>query len=64
VRRKADVISLSTDLSRVEGRRTAHEVGEILNMISDIGRDIEDLRGVVEGVEGRLNKVVGVRRVD
>jgi hypothetical protein len=39
-------------------------VGEILNMISDIGRDIEDLRGVVEGVEGRLNKVVGVRRVD
>lgn len=58
------MISLSTDLSRVEGRRTAHKVGEILSMVSDIGRDIEDLRGVVEGVKGRLNKVVGVRRVD
>jgi hypothetical protein len=64
VRRKADVIDLSTVLSRVEGRRTAHEVGEILSMVSNIGRDVEDLRGVLEGVEGRLNRVVGVRRVD
>jgi hypothetical protein len=64
VRKKADVINLSTVLSRVESRRTAHEVGEVLNMVSDIGRDIEDLRGVLYGVEGRLNRVVGVRRVD
>jgi hypothetical protein len=33
-------------------------------MVSDIGRDVEDLRGVLDGVEGRLNRVVGVRRVD
>jgi hypothetical protein len=64
VRRKADVINLSTVLSRVEGRRTAHEVGEILSMVSNVGRDVEDLRGVLEEVEGRLNRVVGVRRVD
>ena len=64
VRRKADVINLSTVLSRVEGRRTAHEVGEVFSMVSDIGRDVEDLRGVLEGVEARLNRVVGIRRVD
>ncbi|KAH6878713.1 hypothetical protein BKA58DRAFT_409132 [Alternaria rosae] len=64
VRRKADVINLSTVLSRVEGRRTAHEVGEVFSMVSNIGRDVEDLRGVLEGVEARLNRVVGIRRVD
>ncbi|KAI4701637.1 hypothetical protein J4E81_003377 [Alternaria sp. BMP 2799] len=64
VRRKADVIDLDTVLSRVEGRRTAHEVGQVFSMVSDIGRDVEDLRGVLEGVEARLNRVVGIRRVD
>ena len=64
VRRKADVINLSTVLSRVEGRRTAHEVGQVFSRVSNIGRDVEDLRGVLEGVEARVNRVVGVGRVD
>ena len=63
VRRKATVIRLSEVLSRVEVRRTGHEVGEVLNMVWDIGRDLEDLRASFEGVEGRLSRVVGVRRV-
>ena len=51
-------------MSRIEGRRTAHEVGEVASMVADIGRDVEDLVGLIEGVEGRLNRVVGVRRVN
>ena len=64
VRRKSAVINLLVALDRVEGRRTAHEVGEVLGMLCNMGRDVEDLRGLVEGVEGRLNRVVGVRRVE
>ncbi|KAH7086191.1 hypothetical protein FB567DRAFT_63677 [Paraphoma chrysanthemicola] len=63
VRRKAEVKNLSEVLSRVETRRTAHEVGEVLGMVCDIGRDVQDLRGSLDGVEGRLSRVVGVRRV-
>lgn len=64
VRKKAAVLNLSSVLSRVEVRRTAHEVGEVLSMVCNIGRDVEDLRASLEGVEGRLNRVIGVRRVD
>jgi hypothetical protein len=64
VRRKSAVINLSVVLNRVEVRRTAHEVGEVLSMMCNLGRDVEDLRGVLERVEGRLNRVVGVRRVE
>lgn len=64
VRRKAFVINLSEVLSRVEVRRTAHEVGEILNFVSDIGRDLEDVQDAIYALERRLNRVVGVRRID
>jgi len=64
VRQKGAVLNLSSVLSRVEVRRTAHEVGEVLSMVCNIGRDLEDLRASLESVEGRLNRVVGVRRVD
>jgi hypothetical protein len=64
VRKKAAVLNLSSMLSRVEVRRTAHEVGEVLSIVCNIGRDLEDLRESLEGIEGRLNRVVGVRRVD
>jgi hypothetical protein len=63
VRRKAAVVNLNAVLSRVEVRRTAHEVGEVLSMVGNIGRDLDDLRRSLDGVEGRLNRVVGVRRV-
>lgn len=64
VRRKASVVNLSVVLGRVETRRMAHEVGELMGMVTDIGRDVEGLRDSLEGVEGRLSRVVGVRRVD
>jgi hypothetical protein len=64
VRQKSAVVNLSVVLNRVEGRRTAHEMGEVFSMLCNLGRDVEDLRGVLEGVEGRLNRVVGVRRVE
>ena len=64
VRRKASVINLSEVLNRVEVRRTAHEVGEVLSIVSNIGRDLEDMQEAVYALERRLNRVVGVRRVD
>ena len=64
VRRKATVTSLNQVLSRIEVRRMAHEVGEVLSVSCDIGRDMEDMRITLEEVEGRLNRVVGIRRVD
>ena len=64
LKRKQDVITLSEALSRLEIRRTAHEVGEVLTMVGDIGRDVENVRDCVLTLETRLNRVVGVRRVD
>lgn len=64
VRRKASVISFSEVLNRVEVRRTAHEVGEVLSIVGNIGRDLEDMQEMMYSLEGRLSRVVGVRRVD
>lgn len=64
VRRKADAIDLMDSLNRVEIRRMAHEVGSVFNMVCDIGRDLDDFRASLDSVEGRLNRVVGIRRVD
>lgn len=64
VRRKADAVNLSSVLSRVEVRRTAHEVGEVLSMVCNIGRDLEDMHHGMQALEGRLSRVVGVRTVD
>lgn len=63
LRRKASVINLSEVLNRVEVRRTAHEVGEVLSIVSNIGRDLEDMQEAMFALERRLNWVVGVRRV-
>jgi hypothetical protein len=64
LKRKDDVISLSEGLSRIEVRRTAHEVGTVLMMVEDIGKDLEGVREMVEEMRGGLGRVVGVRRVD
>jgi hypothetical protein len=64
VRKKAAVLNLNTILSRVEVRRTAHEVGEVLGVVCNIGRDLEDIQHDIHALEGRLSRVVGVRRVD
>ncbi|PSN67290.1 hypothetical protein BS50DRAFT_465539, partial [Corynespora cassiicola Philippines] len=55
LRRKDSVISLSEGLSRVETRRTAHEVGVVTMMIGDIGRDLEDMRDVLDALQGRMS---------
>jgi hypothetical protein len=64
VRKKAVVLNLSAVLSRVEVRRTAHEVGEVLSIVCNLGRDLEDMQQGMHALEGRLSRVVGVRRVD
>ena len=63
VKRKASVVDFSEQLNRVEVRRTAHEVGEVLSIVSNIGRDLEDMQETMFALEGRLNRVVGVRKV-
>lgn len=62
--RKGDVVTMSEALSRIEVRRTAHEVGAVAMAVADIGRDIEDMFESIRAMEGRLNRVVGVRRVE
>jgi hypothetical protein len=64
LKQKPDVITLSEALSRLEVRRTAHEIGEVLVMVGDIGRDLEDMRDSMMALEGRPSRVVGVRRID
>jgi hypothetical protein len=64
LRREQDVVGLSESLSRVEIRRTAYEVRHVMTMVCDIGRDVEDVRDAVGWMEGRMNRVVGIRRVD
>ncbi|KAH6643160.1 hypothetical protein C7974DRAFT_386931 [Boeremia exigua] len=51
VRRTAAVHNFSEVLNRIEVRKTAHEVGEILFVVSDTGR-----------TEGRLQRVVRVKK--
>jgi uncharacterized protein YoxC len=55
---------LSEALSRQEVRRTAHEVGQVMMMVGDIGQDVEDVRSSLQALEGRMSRVVGIRRVE
>lgn len=64
VHKKAAVLNLSSVLSKVEVRRTAHEVDEVLSIVCNIGRDLEDMKMGMHALEGRLGRVVGVRRVE
>ncbi|KAK3201717.1 hypothetical protein GRF29_164g444297 [Pseudopithomyces chartarum] len=62
--RKSDVIAMSEGLAKIEVRRTAHEVGAVAMAVADIGRDVENMLESIRQMEGRLNRVVGVRRVE
>lgn len=64
VHKKAAVLNLSSMLSKVEVRRTAHEVGEVLSIVCNIGRELEDMQQGMHTLERRLSRVVGVRRVE
>lgn len=62
--RKDDVVTMSEGLARIEVRRTAHEVGTVAAAVADIGRDVEDILESIQQMEGRLSRVIGVRRVE
>ncbi|KAF2812996.1 uncharacterized protein BDZ99DRAFT_568261 [Mytilinidion resinicola] len=64
LRRKNDVVNLLEGLARVETRRIAKEVGDVAMMVRDLGRDLADMHDSVYGLEQRLSRVVGIRRVD
>ncbi|OAG00850.1 uncharacterized protein CC84DRAFT_1053813, partial [Paraphaeosphaeria sporulosa] len=53
--RKGDVVTMSEGLSRIEVRRTAHEVGAVAMAVTDIGRDVEGMFEMIRAMEGRLN---------
>lgn len=64
VRRKADCISLSENLARVQTRRIANEVGESYIIVGHMQRDWRHLDDRLWALENRLSNVVGVRRVE
>lgn len=64
LRRRSEAISLTESLSRVQTRRIARQVGEVTVALYQYGAMIEDIRDDLEDVTGRLNRVVGIRRVD
>lgn len=64
LRRRTEAIALLESLSRVQTRRIARQVGEISVALYEYGGVIEHLGQDMEHVTGRLNRVVGIRRVD
>lgn len=64
LRRKGKAQRLFEQLSRMQTRRTARQVGGIALMMNDFAGTISRLDESVGGVEDRLHRVVGVRRVD
>lgn len=64
LRRKGKAQRLFEQLSRMQTRRTARQVGGIALMMNDFGGTISRLDESMGGVEDRLHRVVGVRRVD
>lgn len=64
LRRRSEAINLTEALSRLQTRRIARQVGELTVTLYEYGDMIEDIRDDMQGLTGRLNRVVGIRRVD
>lgn len=64
LRRKGDAQRLFGELSRMQTRRTARQVGGIALMMNDFAGTMARIDGSLGGIEDRLQRVVGVRRVD
>lgn len=62
--RKSKAQRLFGDLSRMQTRRTARQVGGIALMMNDLSGTLSRLDDSVVSIEERLHRVVGVRRVD
>lgn len=61
---RGKAIDIVQSLTRIQTRRIARQVGETAVALHDYGRVFEGMRESVEGVEGRLSRVVGIRRVE
>lgn len=64
LRTRSKAVGLMDSLSRVQTRRIARQVGEISVALWEYGGDVDGLRDGLDDIQGRLNRVVGVRRVD
>ncbi|KAJ9629524.1 hypothetical protein H2203_001898 [Taxawa tesnikishii (nom. ined.)] len=64
LRYRSSAIDLMQSLSRVQTRRIARQVGEVVVALHEYGNVFEDIDGDVQRLSARLNRVVGVRRVE
>lgn len=64
LRRKGKAQKLFEQLSRMQTRRTARQVGGIALMMNDFAGTLSKLDESVAGIEDRVHRVVGVRRVE
>jgi len=64
LRRKGKAQNLFEQLSRMQTRRTARQVGGIALMMNDFAGTISRLDQSVAEIEDRVHRVVGVRRVE
>lgn len=64
LRYRSEALGLMQSLSRVQTRRIARQVGEVVVALHEYGNVFEEIRGDVGDVSGKLNRVVGIRRVD
>jgi hypothetical protein len=55
---------LFEDLSRMQTRRTARQVGGIALMMNDLAGTMARMDDSLGGIEDRLQRLVGVRRFD
>lgn len=64
LRHRGTAIGLMESISRVQTRRIARQVGEISVALWEYGGEVDDVREGMEDIQARLNRVVGIRRVD
>ncbi|KAK7541076.1 uncharacterized protein J3D65DRAFT_665805 [Phyllosticta citribraziliensis] len=64
LRKKGDVVEMMNTLARLETRRIAKEIGDACLIVRGVERDIQLVDDRVWGMEQRMTRVVGIRRVD
>lgn len=64
LKRRSEAMDLTESLSRVQTRRIARQVGEIAVSLHDYSVMIDDIRQDLEDLTGRLDRIVGLRRIE
>ncbi|KAK8187211.1 hypothetical protein HDK77DRAFT_281644 [Phyllosticta capitalensis] len=64
LRKKGDVVEMMNTLARLETRRIAKEIGDACLIVKGVERDIQLMDDRVWGMEQRMARIVGIRRVD